>query len=262
MAQARRALLPRRLTLVIAVVLIGAGLVWFTSRSQAAWIGTLRPLFHFSHWIRPSQESHNLAELQHERDQLRTQVEALSQAVAARDQELSLSRHLDQLADVQASIHRQLIRSPIIGMNPDSGIQSLVIGRGTKDGIRLGQAVLSPGGTVVAKIISAHDHLATALMLTDSQSALAARLASNDRSPAVIHGKRGLSLQVDFLPKTAHVSSGDVVVTAGTELNIPSGLVIGTIGRITTRPGDVFQTATLQSPIDVNELDIVGVVQL
>lgn len=261
MSAVRRALLPRRLAVVLVLLGLGLAVVLIWSRSQVLWAASLRPWYRFSGWVHRTTNSENVTALTTERDRLRRQVEQLSQLVTQRDQQLSFSQHLDQINDFSALSRHRLINAPVVALNADPGLQTLVLGLGSKDGIRIGQAVTTPSGTVIGKITSLHDHLASVLILTDGQSAIAARLTSHDHSPGVIHGERGLSLHLDFLPKTALVTAGEVVVTAGTESSIPAGLVIGTVSRVTTRAGDVFQTATISWPVEVNDLDVVAVIQ-
>ena len=49
----------------------------------------------------------------------------------------------------------------------------------------------------------------------------------------IAHGQHNINLKIDMLPKDIPILEGDLVATSGLESNIPAGLIIGQILRMT-----------------------------
>ncbi len=249
-----------RLGFGIIVAVVGVVIIFAWSLIQGWWGQGISPLGRVSHWLSNMTSSKNSAALTAERDSLRKQIDALHHQLATAQDQLQAGRSLTQLEAFVQSSHRKMVTASVVTANPDDGLHTIVLDRGAKDGLKIGMAVTTPSGTVIGKIFSVHDHVSAVLLITDSQSALAARIDNDQHSPGVIIGEHGLSLRLSFVPKTDNVVAGQVVVTSGTEQNVPAGLVIGSVGSTSSRSGDVFQTATISSPIEVAGLPIVGVI--
>lgn len=97
------------------------------------------------------------------------------------------------------------------------------------------------------------------LLVTDSQSRLAAVVQNTDLAPGLVEGQMGLSLKMDLVPREKSIKLGDVVITSGLEADIPQGLVIGSIEKITTEPQDLFQKAILKPLVALDNLNLVTV---
>ncbi len=241
--------------LVVAAIILGS---W--SFIQGGWGSSIRPVQAVSRWFAHLRPSPSTEQLLAERTRLRQQVDVLNHQLALAQDQLRTSHNLDQLqAYTQSSRHR-IVSAKVVTLNPDPGVYTIVIGRGSVDGLRIGMVVTTPDGTVIGKLQQVHARLSTVLILTDSQSAVASRVDNAPHSPGVAVGERGLSVRMEYIPKSDPVEAGQVVVTSGTEPLIPAGLVIGSVSSISSRSGDVFQTAAITSSIDVASLNVVGVI--
>jgi rod shape-determining protein MreC len=229
---------------------LGSGLrvVLVPISSGATWIGNqLR--------LRPSNSA-----LLRERNSVRQQLEEVTQQLHTAQEALASVQSAEAVAAYQQQSQHRLVVSHIIGRSADPGIQSVVIDRGTSDQVMTGQVVVSERGSVIGKIITAHQSTSVVLLITDGQSVFGARIGNDQHSPGILKGERGLSLRLELLPKHDSVSAGQTVVTNGTEQLIPSDLVIGTIQQVTARSGDLFQSATVVPAADITQLRTVAVV--
>ena len=157
-------------------------------------------------------------------------------------------------------LHHTTVLASVIGYSPDPGVQSVTIDRGATDGVQTGMAVMSDAGVVVGKVSSVGDVTSSIMLLSDSQSSILARINSSVRSPGVVKGDQGVSLRMELIPKNDSVQVGETVVTSGSEDRIPPDLPIGTIKDASTRPGDVFQNATVESPQTGFHFTVVAVI--
>jgi len=79
------------------------------------------------------------------------------------------------------------------------------------------------------------------------------------RVEGLVSGKHGLVMFFDYILKNQKISVGDLVVTSGLEKNIPFGLLIGRVEKITTQSDDLFQKAILSPLISFDNLRILTV---
>jgi len=98
------------------------------------------------------------------------------------------------------------------------------------------------------------------LVISDSRSAVGAQVQNENNSPGVVIGKLGLALEMQLIPQSEEITKGQIVVTSGLEENIPSGLVIGQINEIDKKTEELFQTATIESPISLERLDVLSII--
>ena len=245
------------LALVI-VLLVVSPLRGLTSRAliTVAW-----PVITVGRWLgdrlqlSPTSRQHTA-----ERDQLQRQLTDVTARLYETNQQLEASQALDALAAFTQATKRRIIFANVIATSPDPGIQSIIINRGSDDGLQLGQAVVSDRGSMAGKLVSVHQTFSTVLLLTDRQLVTTGRIQNPSQSPGVVRGERGLTLQMGFIPKTDDVKTGQTVVTTGSEPLIPPDLLIGTVSSVSLRAGDLFQQAILLPAAALRRLRVVGIV--
>lgn len=258
MARRRFTLTPWVLRWAGLLVLIG--LVWWMI--MAGWWGrALQPLTSFGLWLQQQSFGHSLSTTSAERDELRQQVAHLTAELADAQAQVRLSHDLDLLTTYTSRTKRTITLAQVISHQSDPGIDSIVIGVGSADGITVGLGVIDAQGLLIGKVTTVRSRTATVLLMTDHQSVVVAEVGNAAHSQGVVRGEHGLSLRLDFLPKTDTITLGQAVATSGTEPGIPAGIPIGSISSIATRSGDVFQSATVLSPIEPQADTVVGVVR-
>lgn len=220
-----------------------------------------RPLVTVGQWTGDTfQFSGSSRQLRQERDNLQRQVTELTDRVYQSSLQLETVSSLQALTAFGQAAKRTLVTSAVIAASPDPGIQSIVIDRGSDQGIKAGLVVVSERGYVVGKVITVHQAFSTVLLIPDRQSVLAARIQNPAQSSGVVRGERGLALQMGFIPKNDEVQHGQTVVTTGTEPSIPPDLLIGTIASTNLRTGDLFQQAIITPAAAFQRLRVVAVV--
>lgn len=261
MRTVRRNLAPRvRIGVIILLVLImGVVLLRYGGGQTVSWVA--RPLAAVGTWFQdqfgPKQ---SLNDITRERDQLRDQLLAVSQRLATTQHQLEAVHALDQLETFLENQNIQADKTFVIGYSPDPGIQSIVIQLGEQDGIRVGQAVITETGVVVGVVTRVDASTSTVRLVIDSQSRILAKLQNDTQSRGIIVGERGISISMQFIPRNETVEQGTTAVTSGLDPLIPPDLLIGTIQETTTRAGELFQSAVIQSPIEFRRLSVVAVV--
>jgi rod shape-determining protein MreC len=111
--------------------------------------------------------------------------------------------------------------------------RTILINKGSEDGLALEDPVISPTG-VVGRIIAIGPHAAKVQLLQDRDSG-AGVLIERSRVTGVVSGQVGFSdsgssdLVMKYVPELADVTVGDVVVTSGQDRVYPKGLVVGRV---------------------------------
>lgn len=139
---------------------------------------------------------------------------------------------------------------------------TLLLDRGEADGIRVGQAVVYREGFLVGVVREIFSHSARVQLLFDNDTRLSATFAGNGAPLGIVVGQLGLSLEMELIPRDAAVGEHTEVLTAGIEEAIPPGLIIGEVTSVADPGSELFKTAQVTPPWELQELTTVAVVTL
>ncbi|MBM2821139.1 MAG: mreC [Candidatus Berkelbacteria bacterium] len=152
----------------------------------------------------------------------------------------------------------KLLPANIIGRSISGYLRTIIIDRGTNDGVKTGQAVVSDGylvGTVQESLSNSSE----VILITDYNS-LVPVVLQDSRGTGLLRG--GLSgLTVEDIPLNVDIKSGEQVVTSGLGGEIPFGVLVGKVNEVVSKKGEIFQKANINSPIQIYFLEFVFVVQ-
>lgn len=191
------------------------------------------------------------AKLEQENAGLRQQVAA--DAGIRRDNDL-----LRAQLGLEAAGGPQEIAAEVVAFEPDSYRQFVTINKGSKAGIKAGEAVVS-GGILIGTINDASSNTARIMLVTDPDFKLVAE-DQNTGADGLVEGQLGGGIALDDIGQTDTVKPGDSVTTSGLGGTVPAGLLIGQIESVNTRTNVVFQTAQVQTTMQVNKLRFAYVV--
>jgi len=159
----------------------------------------------------------------------------------------SENSQLKELLSASSSANIQAIAAEILAVDSSSSRQLLVLNKGGRDGVIVGQPVLDAKG-VMGQIIDVGLMTSTVLLVSDSKSAVPVR---NDRTgeQAILVGTNKINeLSLINLPKSSEISSGDLLVTSGLGRRYPEGYPVGVVKEVINIPGDDFITVSV-SPV-------------
>ncbi len=138
--------------------------------------------------------------------------------------------------------------------------ESVILNRGTADGLLAGLPIVSSDGLLLGKILQTEDHSAEACLLYSSDCKIAVSVAGEQATLGVAQGDLGLTVKVDFIGQDKDLGAGgQVIVTAGLEEGMPQGLVIGTVSQVIKQPNELWQNALLQPSAQFGELRSVSI---
>lgn len=193
-------------------------------------------------------------------DRLRTENERLKQENLTLQEELSRMPAISKINDdwskitaQAAGVSYQLTAVRVIVRDISNVSQrTLVVNKGTNDGIAKGQVVIDAGGALVGRISAVSATVATVLLISDPSAVVVGKEIKTNAT-GTIKGSIGGQLQMQYVDAAATLTLGDPVVTAGEALSgtndpspYPPGLLIGTITQVSTARNEVVQSATIQ----------------
>lgn len=246
---------------VIAMLLpwsVGSGLRQFGRRLTTP---LTRTLHGFGSWLDTRYTNlTTLGRLHEERDQLRVRVIELEQQVA----ELANASHENELLRRELGVkdrvsNYELVQATVVSRVSNNPNGEALVDQGSRSGVAVGQAVVSEG-TLVGKITEVSPSGAVLTLVTSPRSQVQAEVVDTQRLGLVKGSPTGLRL-TEIDPDTP-LDRGMIIQTSGITLNgqMPRGLVIGQVDRVTSPPNQSSQEAIIHTPIDFDQLRLVFVV--
>jgi len=219
--------------------------------------GQVSGLFH--HYVFLVGASQENEQLKTEKAQLQNQVRDLEEREEALERERGLSESLGKF-NKGGAVAR------VLAFDPLKSSKSLLIGRGSENGVEKGQAVLAGEG-VVGVVVNTTPHDAQVLLLTDPHAAVDGEVRPSG-ARGILHGERvNLSLNRDFwltrmeyLGVNQEVHDEDVVTTSGLDQVFPPGVPIGKIQKVARDEKGLFLSAQVLPAVDFSKLREVMVI--
>ncbi len=138
--------------------------------------------------------------------------------------------------------------------------QSIIIDKGSSDGLVPGLAAISSQGMIIGKIIEVKDNISIIHLVTNPLCKLAATVLNSEKTMGIAEGEFGLTVKMNFIPQNNLINEGQTVITSGLEQNIPRGLVIGKITQISKASNELWQDATIEPLINLDSLIVISVI--
>jgi rod shape-determining protein MreC len=168
------------------------------------------------------------------------------------------NKRLRELLGFKKKLPYRFVPAEIIGRDPSSWFRTLLIDKGTDNGIRRGAAVMTARG-IVGKVLEAQKATAKVLLIIDSNSALDI-LVQRSRAKGIIEGRTEDLCELRFVSKNEDIQNGDVIITSGLDEIIPKGIVVGAVVNVVRNSPGFFQLVEVKPAVDFSRLEEVLVV--
>jgi rod shape-determining protein MreC len=163
------------------------------------------------------------------------------------------NRRLQSLLAMPAPPAGRAVPAQVIGKDATNWFRTLLIDRGSGDGLERNAPVIVPQG-LVGRLVEVAPIAARVQLITDPTSSVGA-LVQRTRVNGIASGDRGTTLRLRYLPLMADVAVGDRVVTSGMGGVFPKGIPLGTVTAVERRSGALFQEAVLEPTADLSRLE-------
>jgi rod shape-determining protein MreC len=189
---------------------------------------------------------------------LKQEVQTLQIRLQQERAEAQRTDNLRQLLELRERAQLDTTAAEVIAGPASPEFQTVTIDKGSSDGLATDMAVISPAG-VVGRLILPSRRASKVQLLIDVNAAAGA-LIERTRVQGVVVGAGSGLLKMRYVPGTADVKTGDLVVTSGIDGIYPKGFVIGTIDQVAGSVGE-YHEINVRPAVDFARLEEVLVVR-
>lgn len=159
----------------------------------------------------------------------------------------------------EASLGRfNVVAARILFSSPSNWASTLVLNKGSDDGLKEGQSVISEQG-VVGRILEVTSKTSTVLLITDPESSLSSQILRSS-VPGVVSGQLGEPMLLNYVVTSADVGEGDEVVTSPNSNYFPAGFKIGKVIKVIKKEKELFAKILVVPATDFSRLNVVFVI--
>ncbi|OPX87916.1 MAG: Cell shape-determining protein MreC precursor [Pelotomaculum sp. PtaB.Bin104] len=153
-----------------------------------------------------------------------------------------------------------LLAASVVGRDPGNWFGTIVLNRGTADGVKENMTVITPEG-LVGRVFSVSASTCEVLLITDPRSGVGA-LIQDTRISGVVEGVAGSVgiARMIHVPNNAPLEVGRAVVTSGLSSIFPKSIPVGQITEIRSDPSGLFNNADLRTYADLFRLEEVLII--
>lgn len=169
------------------------------------------------------------------------------------------SERLRALLDLKPTLPAPVVAAEVIAGYSETGMLTVTIDRGSRDGVKENMAVVAAAG-VVGRVIGPVAADASRVQLLIDENAAVGAVVERTRSAGMVVGSRGdPPLRMDLVSNLDDVKAGELVVTSGADGIYPKGFSIGRV-ETSERGRELYRTITVRPAANFRALDEVLVV--
>jgi len=194
-----------------------------------------------------------------ENESLKQQVGELEIRLAEQRAQAARTEELQALLDLRKAEPLPTIAAEVVAGNPNPGILTVTVNRGSADGVQTDMAVISPKG-IMGRIVGRPAAHASRVQLLVDQAAAAGAMIERTRVGGMVVGVEGdLALQMQLVSNLGDVVVGDVVVASGADGVYPKGFPIGRVEK-SERGTGLYRQITVRPSADFSNVEDVLIV--
>jgi rod shape-determining protein MreC len=151
-----------------------------------------------------------------------------------------------------------LIGAQVIGRDLVLDHNTVTIDKGTSDGIKAGQAVITTEG-VLGYIFKPGPYTSNVMLITDRYAVIDG-IIQRTRAHGIVEGKSQSGCTLKYVEKTEDVKQGDLVVTGGLDNIFPKGFPVAIVESVEHKNFSVSLKVDLRPVVDPYKVEEVFVV--
>lgn len=158
---------------------------------------------------------------------------------------------LRELLNSSELVDERVLVAELIGIDPNAFSQRILINRGERDGVFLGQPVLDATG-LVGQVVEVMPFTSRVLLITDASHSLPVQV--NRNGLRAIAGGTGSSdwLELRHVSDTADIRVDDIVVSSGLGQRFPAGYPVGRVTYVDNDSAQPFAEVRVEPTAQLN----------
>jgi len=178
-------------------------------------------------------------DLQAENEELRARLLILERRALKYAALASENNELRQLMNSSEVLDDRVIVGEVVAVSPDPFSHEIVINKGRRDGVEVGQAILDANG-LMGQVQQTSSFTSRVLLVSDSSHAVPVEVVRNGLRAILLGNGDTNTLELVHVPDTADIREGDLLVSSGLGGRFPKGYPVAEVDRIVKEPGEPF----------------------
>src|ERR1700724_497277 len=145
------------------------------------------------------------------------------------------SQRLRALRENTAGVANRFVVGNIMDLDIDAFRERVLVDKGARDGVFVGQAVLDAGG-VFGQVARVGELTSEVILVSDGTHAIPVQVNRNGLRTIAVGTGDMTRLKLPYLSTSADVIAGDLLVTSGLGGGFPAGYPVGTITEVKRDP--------------------------
>ncbi|RJP57846.1 MAG: rod shape-determining protein MreC [Deltaproteobacteria bacterium] len=151
-----------------------------------------------------------------------------------------------------------MVPAEVIGEDPSSWFKTIILDKGSKDGIEKKMAVVTSEG-MIGCVIEVSISVSKVLLSTDHSSAIDV-MVQRTRAKGILEGRVNQTCQLKYVSRADDVRMGDDIISSGLGGIFPKGLLLGRVSKIKREGSGLFQYVEVTPSVDFAKLEEVFIV--
>ena len=152
---------------------------------------------------------------------------------------------LRALLGSRSRLGAEVLVAELTGVVPGPTALEVIVDKGLAAGVTVGQAVIDAGG-LFGQVVEVSEFFSRVLLVTDSTHAVPVQVNRNGvRSIAAGTGQLD-RLELEHVPITADIKTGDLLVSSGLGGRFPPGYPVGEVVRVEIDPARAYAEVVAQ----------------
>lgn len=204
-----------------------------------------------------------IKDLREENQDLKKRVSEQAQQINQLEDYALENQRLKDLLDYKDITNEDfnLLTAKVIARNSSNWYDTVVINRGSNDGVQKDMPLINHQG-LVGRVINVSPRASEILLIIDQQGSVGARVRETRETPGVIEGMGDGSnkLAMIHMPHDAEIEIDHTIVTSGLGGLYPAGVRIGQVISIEEESNGLMKRATVEPFVDFAKLEEVLVI--
>jgi len=205
----------------------------------------------------------NTKKLKEENKKLKEQIEDLEYKLLEIETIEADNQNLREKLEIKDRYnHFKLVYADIVIKNYDNFDETFVIDKGTSDGIKEKQTVITKDG-LLGYISKVSKNTAVVTTILDPNVSVGVEISSVNKN-ALVKGdfslKNEAKLKLTYIPIDVEISKDEMVYTSGIGEVYPKGIPVGTIEKVINKKNEIDRYAIVKPLVDINNITSVGII--
>jgi len=168
------------------------------------------------------------------------------------------NKRLKDLLSFKNSSSLKMVAARVISFDPSNLRKSIIVDKGKKQGIKIGNPVITKDG-VVGWVSRVADSVSQIMLVSDPEFSMGAKVKRSD-AIGVVSGSLGGGCKLRYLDLDENIQVGDEVVSLGQNSRFPPGIIIGEVVDVSKEQSGLSSFAVIKPKARLSSLQEVLII--